>query len=166
MDDYISKPISIEEIQEVIRRWGPANQNTQSVSKRPAAEDIMDWTMVESLKNLDVGDEAGNLLMDLVNIFQTEFQTNFEKLRTAIKNQDAETIKNLAHKLKGAAANLGAKGVAKLSYNLETKGKNKDLSGVEELAEALKKMMLYTMDEFDTYFQAINKEIKITLKLD
>lgn len=163
MDDYISKPIAVEEVQDAIQRWGEKDQFINSKEKRPSSDEIMDWPMIDSLKNLDVGDEAGNLLVELVNIFQNDFPTNFENLLLAIKKQEASSIQAMAHKLKGAGANLGAKGFAKISYNLETKSKNKELSGAEELANALKKMMFHTLEEFDTYFRTINKEFEITL---
>ncbi|MCF7793558.1 MAG: response regulator [Candidatus Cloacimonetes bacterium] len=163
MDDYISKPIAVEEVQDAIQRWGEKNKDVGSKVKRPTSDEIMDWAMIDSLKNLDIGDEAGNLLVDLVNIFQNDFSEHYQNLISAIKKDDSGSIQALSHKLKGTGANLGAKGFAKISYNLETKSKNNDLSGAEELANALKKMMFLTLEEYATYFRTIGKEFEITL---
>lgn len=163
MDDYISKPIAVEEVQDAIKRWGSKSVLKKDKNERPASHEVMDWAMIDSLKNLDIGDEAGNLLLDLANTLQSEFKESFIILKNAVENQDEKSVQAISHKLKGAGANLGAKGFAKICYKLETKGKNNDLSGANELLSALKKMMIYTLDEFKTYFTSLHKEFDIKL---
>jgi PAS domain S-box-containing protein len=164
MDDYISKPVAIEDVQEALIRWGKKPDEDEAESGRPPSDEIMDWAMVESLKYLDTGDELGNLLLDLVNIFQVEFPINLQKLSEAVKINQASSIQSIAHKLKGAGSNLGAKGFAKVSYNIEIKGKNNELSGLSDNLCELQEMMEFTLDEFATYFRTINKEFVIKSK--
>ncbi len=164
MDDYISKPISVEDVQEALIRWGKKTIEKDAEQNRPSSDDIMDWAMIESLKYLDTGEEVGSLLLDLVNLFQDEFPVNFQQLSEAVKKKQASKIQSIAHKLKGAGSNLGAKGFAKISYYIEVKGKNNDLSGLNDNLKELQEMMEFTLDEFATYFRTINKEFIIKSK--
>ena len=164
MDDYISKPISVEDVQEALIRWGKKTIEKDAEQNRPSSDDIMDWAMIESLKYLDTGEEVGSLLLDLVNLFQDEFPVNFQQLSEAVKEKQASKIQSIAHKLKGAGSNLGAKGFAKISYYIEVKGKNNDLSGLNDNLKELQEMMEFTLDEFATYFRTINKEFIIKSK--
>jgi len=161
MNDYISKPIAVEEVQDALIRWGKKPDEDDAESCRPSSDEIMDWAMIESLKFLDSGEEVGSLLLDLVNMFQDEFPVNFRQLSESVKTEQNYKIQSIAHKLKGAGSNLGAKGFAKISYNIEIKGKNNELSGLDDNLSELQKMMEFTLVEFAAYFKTINKEFVV-----
>ncbi len=163
MDDYISKPIAVEEVQEAIRLWGEKTDKTVPKEKRPSSSEIMDWAMIDSIKNLDGGEEAGNLLLDLANLFQNEYQNILSELKKAVETKDMDALQSITHKMKGAGANLGAKGVAKICYNLEMKAKTNELIGIEELVSALQKIMKQTLEEFAGYFSRQNKDFKVSI---
>ena len=158
MDDYISKPVTIVEIQDAIIRWGEKTQKVSTGTTRRTSAEIMDWVMIDTLKNLDDGEEAGNLLQELVQTFTEEFRENFKYLNEHYQKNEAKDIQAIAHKMKGASANLGAKEFAKICFEIEIKGKNNNLTRVDKLLARLEETMHFTMEQYKIYFLKLGKE--------
>lgn len=110
MDDYVSKPVKLSELDRVLSRWRPAAQPTAWV-------DVIDGDQLESLRALDGGD--GTFLSTLVDSFLTSSSEALATLAAAAEAGDAETLRAEAHRLKGEASTLGASGVAALCGQLE-----------------------------------------------
>ncbi|MDO9577881.1 MAG: response regulator [Candidatus Cloacimonadales bacterium] len=157
MDDYISKPVAVEEIQDSIIRWGEKSQQIALKNNRPSSAKIMDWVMIDTLKNLDADEIAGTMLKELVRIFSAEFNENIELLKEHYQQNEAKDVQAIAHKMKGASANLGAKEFAKICFEIEMKGKNNNLSRVGKLLEQLEESMHYSMEEYENYFKNLEK---------
>ncbi|MBN1948663.1 MAG: response regulator [Candidatus Cloacimonetes bacterium] len=163
MDDYISKPVTIEGIKKALELWGKRIMETRPAPTPSGrgADDIMDWKMIDSIKQLDIGDDEGNLLLELIRTFIEEYPGYLESIRTALNGQNADAVRSLAHKMKGSSANLGAKGVAKVCYKIEVKGKNGDLIGIDELLEQIETVYQDTLIQYQKYFSEIGKELII-----
>ncbi|MBN1327223.1 MAG: response regulator [Candidatus Cloacimonetes bacterium] len=163
MDDYISKPVTVEGIKKALELWGKkilAIKLTKTQSDKNA-DDIMDWKMIDSIKNLDVGTEEGNLLSELIRTFIEEYPGYMKTIRTALLEKNAAVVNSQAHKMKGSSANLGAKGIAKVCYKIEVKGKNDDLEGVDELLDQIEKVYRDTLIQYQKYFSEFGKEFEI-----
>jgi CheY-like chemotaxis protein len=162
MDDYISKPIRLEEITRVIKEWGGEiiSHDMTEENNMPEME-IMDWTIVDSIRDLDDGDEAGTLLVELVSTFITESDENLENLKKLIGTKTYEEVIMLSHKMKGSSANLGAKGFSELCAEIEKKTKNNDMNGLLEILNDLQNSYEQTKNEFINYLSAIGREMEI-----
>ena len=110
MDDYVSKPVKLSELDRVLSRWRPAAQPTAWV-------DVIDGDQLESLRALDGGD--GTFLTTLVDSFLTSSAEALATLAAAAEAGDADTLRAEAHRFKGEASTLGASGVAALCGQLE-----------------------------------------------
>jgi len=162
MDDYISKPIRFAEINRVINKWGGNNIEQNITIEEPASDiDIMDWQIVDSVRDLDDGDEAGTILAELVQTFINEFTDNIEKLKTILEAENEEELRMLAHKMKGAAANLGAKKFAELCSKMEDKAKQDDLKDISELIDQLIETADKTWNEYKNYLIKLGHQINI-----
>jgi CheY-like chemotaxis protein len=117
MDDYISKPVRIEDLSSAIGRWFGS----------------VDPSALQSLREL--GDEA--VISGLVDGFLTDAAARVEALRAALRDGDAPEIEKLGHALKGSAGTLGAAGVQQLATQLETMGREKRLEGAPRLLASL-----------------------------
>jgi len=159
MDDYISKPVTVEEIKNSLSKWG--NEIKQEKIKRFDPNDIMDWKMLDSIRCLDLGDDEGSLLLELVQVFMDEFPQNLAELQLHLKERKADLVRKTAHKMKGSGANLGAKGFAKICYKLELMGKNNELKKTDELITKLGKIYKKTLIEYKTYLHKFNKNLEI-----
>ncbi len=158
MDDYISKPIRFEEINRVIKQWGGDFINRSlPIETKVISENIMDWEIVDSIRDLDDGDEAGTLLAELVDTFAAEFIENKDTLKKLIDQKDIEEIRMLAHKMKGSSANLGAIEFSKLCNEMEEKAKKGDLGDFSDLFDQLLEIYEITQKEFKSYLTGINR---------
>ncbi len=163
MDDYISKPVQVTELRDTIQRWGKILTPFKRTSEAKA-DDIMDWKMIDSIKNLDIGEEEGNLLHDLISGFIEEYPENLIKLEAAVQEDLPEKVREISHKLKGGSANLGAKGFAKICYQIEIRGKNGDISEVPDWLPKLNPMLKETLKSYKNYFNTFDKKFNIEMK--
>ncbi len=117
MNDYISKPISMEELQQKIAQWAspflsmpaPESQNPQ-----PSGDLILNEEVLTTLKA-----EDPFLLAELIDIF-------LEQLEGFLATLDRESLvaapgdlARAVHRLKGSSLNLGAQGLANMSQTIE-----------------------------------------------
>ncbi|WP_367325983.1 response regulator [Streptomyces sp. HUAS ZL42] len=114
MDDYISKPVSADELEQALARWvhptGP-----------PADVEDLGASIEQRLDELrGAGTPAENELVDrLVDHFLTRAPEMTGALFHALDRHDTRDIAKLAHSLKGAAGNLGAQSLADCCQELE-----------------------------------------------
>ncbi len=95
MDDYLSKPLKLEELMAVIEKWAGTG--------RAAEVAPLDWA---ALREQVDGDES--FLRDLIELFLTDAPGRIERLRRAIAEGNEQAIKLEAHSLKGASGNIKA----------------------------------------------------------
>ncbi|MGO9876847.1 MAG: response regulator [Acidimicrobiia bacterium] len=124
MDDYITKPIRIETIDETLSRWitAIARPNEQpDIETARAADTVIDAERFTVLRELDAGD--GELLSMLVNEYLNDGTQLLATLREALAEGDPHILERTAHTLKGSSANLGAVRLAEICGRLEALGR-------------------------------------------
>lgn len=111
MDAYLTKPVDMVELDKALNRWVPEAEQKDAVQ-------VLDPERLAVLRGL--GPEDGNgLLPAAAQAFRQGLEPTLDALRHALENGDQESLKNVAHKLKGAAANIGAARAAELCGQLE-----------------------------------------------
>lgn len=101
---------------------------------------------------MDRVQEDKDLLKELLDIFVEDFEQKRIKLTEAVASKDFETIKSIAHSVKGASGNISAKPLREVCIVLETKGKERDAAGLTVL-----------LQDLDRQYTALKKRI-VTLK--
>jgi HPt (histidine-containing phosphotransfer) domain-containing protein len=81
----------------------------------PLDEGLIDEARVGSL-----GDQYGDLLSELVEIYALSTPDVFAALRVAVARDDMVAIRAAAHNLKGASQNVGATWIADVSRSIES----------------------------------------------
>jgi HPt (histidine-containing phosphotransfer) domain-containing protein len=127
MDDYLTKPLDISRLQDVLDRFmgrvdgetPPAAGPTTAVA---AIADNGDKAIRARLA--DVAGDDEEFIVELVNAFLAGGEETLQELRAAVELDDATAIGRAAHKMKGAAANLHVNTLATLSFDLETRAKS------------------------------------------
>jgi signal transduction histidine kinase/DNA-binding response OmpR family regulator len=115
MNDYISKPISYNDLAFKISKWMGRGQH------------VVNPESIDSLKYQDK--KSGNsLLKEVVEIFNEDSPILLEKMRQAIREKHYEKVPPIAHNLKSSAAVLGALRLKEISERLE----NLDLKSTNE----------------------------------
>lgn len=76
------------------------------------------------------GDEV--FLHELLDLYISEFGPHFQKIKEALEGADLNSIRELAHSLKGSSANLSLLKLQDISYTLENAGRDQDLDAARE----------------------------------
>ena len=127
MDDYISKPVRIGELQAAIERWGPLKSKKSDTTHlgRRLVEELLDQSLLGELRAMPPTDGV-NVLQELVDLFLDSAPQRLTQIAQSIN--DPSNLAFHAHSLKSMSLNLGAKRVTQLSQNLEDLARSGSLS--------------------------------------
>src|ERR671919_44693 len=111
MDDYITKPIRLEEL---------AGALSRSAERAPAPSSVLDPSVVARLTASfsDPGSVAG-----LIDTFLQHAPEQLRELREGANRGDADVVRRTAHTLKSNAATFGAVALADVSRDLESRAR-------------------------------------------
>ena len=152
MDDYISKPIRIQEVQSALERWGGIKVN-QQISQR--TDSLIDNGIIEQLIAMEEVDPG--FFGELIDMYVEDSEKLISDIDIAIKEKDSQRLGKESHGLKGISANIGAMVVSDLALELENKGKNGDLSDIEALFTELKNLNEQTIIQLKKYKESTIK---------
>ena len=127
MDGYISKPVRIEKLAEVMKKW----------------DTPLDAAAVRDLMAL-AGPENPGFMGELVAAYLKDVPSRIEAIRAGIRAGDAQALRLAAHALKGSSGNSGAQRVQRICRLLELIGISGSVEGAGEHLEALEKEMAGT----------------------
>jgi PAS domain S-box-containing protein len=122
MDDYLSKPIRMEELSAALASLRPHSADSSEAL-------ALDASALGQLQ-ATLGDEG---TAEIVETFLSEGPQLFSKLRVAVENGDADALRRAAHTLKSNAATFGALKLAELCQELEALGESGGVAGASEL---------------------------------
>jgi two-component system sensor histidine kinase/response regulator len=135
MDDYVSKPVTPEQIESVLSRWikAPAVDLGAATDAAPGAGEVLDEAIVQSLMSVD---DDGSLLDEVVATFFRIAPLRLAALRKAARGSAAQ-LERAAHSFLGSCGNLGCRRMAELCARLEVLGRSGSTSGAGALVLAL-----------------------------
>jgi two-component system sensor histidine kinase/response regulator len=126
MDNYLSKPIRSQELDDMLDGFMNRNYSTVA-SVGPSATQLPAVCAEELLERVD-GDRI--FVQELVDIFRADYPLQISSMREAVEKSDSATLQRAGHTLKGALKNLAAPTASILASELEEMGK----SGENDLA--------------------------------
>lgn len=122
MDDYISKPVTLENLDRVLSQWMQSGEHAgkTEAEKMPEnkGESILDLSLIEGIKSLQVPGEA-DFLTELIDMYLVDSQELIEKYKEGVKKQDKDMIRRAVHSLKGISGNLGGRSMAPICIQIE-----------------------------------------------
>jgi HPt (histidine-containing phosphotransfer) domain-containing protein len=123
MDDYISKPVSLESLGAVLARWG----RTMPPSTTPRADDsvIIDREIFETY--------GPDLMQELLQTFIATVPPRLGVMKQLAAQQQAGKLSEEAHTLKGAGLNMGANQFAAICRSIEEQGRRGEVAGLDAL---------------------------------
>jgi CheY-like chemotaxis protein/HPt (histidine-containing phosphotransfer) domain-containing protein len=141
MDDYIAKPVRLEDVRAVVERWAkgaaraevstPAATGAQSPSASPPAP--AEDAAVDMSRLLDFTDGDPDNLRELVTLYLSQTEEQLEQLGAAIKADQAQEVRRLAHSCAGASATCGMRRLVPLLRELEREGFEGHLTDAAQL---------------------------------
>jgi CheY-like chemotaxis protein/HPt (histidine-containing phosphotransfer) domain-containing protein len=140
MDDYLTKPLDISRLQDVLDRFMDAV--TPAVRPSFAVEAVNGPDVALKARLLEIAGDDAEFAAELVSAFVMGGEEAILELRAAAHRQDLDQLSRAAHKLKGASHNLHVDRLAALTADVEVRAK---AGGRNDWSEELK--MIST--EFD-----------------
>ncbi|MBW3585412.1 MAG: PAS domain S-box protein, partial [Cyanobacteria bacterium 0813] len=135
MNDYISKPIRVEALNQALSQCLPnpepqQAQKEESDSNKPEIDmPAVNLTELQAFCS-SIDQDSTQILSLLANCYLEESVKLLQAMKLAIAQADTQTLNRAAHTLKGSSANLSAAPLAQLCATLEV------MSGRGELDQA------------------------------
>ena len=139
MNDYLSKPIHVDQLNEILKRWLPIEKQIRVVDgeeMKPMSSAVTqtreqrEEDLLMALKGVNVETgirNCGGNRSVYLRILQTFSSSNLSSgLETYYEASDWNNYEVIAHSIKGACRNIGADDIADLAYQLELAGKKGD----------------------------------------
>lgn len=140
MDDYISKPVRIVELQAALERWGPlktAHFDTKILlrAKAISPEELLDHDTITRLQPRSPDQTARAIRQRIEHFLETAPQCLNQLSENA---RDAASLAAQAHAFKTISTEAGAKRIADLCQKLEQLGKTATLDSVPAVLQELR----------------------------
>jgi CheY-like chemotaxis protein len=137
MDDYLSKPFSIEQLEALLRRWLP----------QALAEPHVDARVLETLLIQTGGGPA--LLKTLIGSYLRDAPQRLGAIRLGMGRGDAAAVARASHAFKSSNANLGALALALLCKRLEAHCRTGVTVGAETLVDAIEREFVHVRGDLE-----------------
>jgi two-component system sensor histidine kinase/response regulator len=147
MNDYLAKPVSLEQLGAVIRLWAskvskptPPEQNVMEGDDTH----VLDRERVSSF--LAISRTQQGFLEGLVRTFREDVPSRLDALRAAASTGDASDLALAAHALKSSSGSVGAKRMYAVAASIEQSARAGKLDGataaIEQLAAEFTRAMV------------------------
>jgi CheY-like chemotaxis protein len=149
MDDYVAKPVRLEDIRAIVERWGAAagaGETSQSAStasrsspvpctpaQPQAAQAQSQEAPVDMERLLDFSDGNPEGLRELVTLYLDQTRGQLAELEAAVRAGAPQEVRRLAHSCAGASATCGMRRIVPLLRELERQGFEGKLVNTDEL---------------------------------
>lgn len=129
MNDYLSKPLRIKELAEILTTWLPGSPPIEEYAAVPAT--VMQEQLADD--------------QELIELFVSEVPAYVAALRRSVAEDNAAGVQHHAHKLVGAARTIGAKDIAVIGTELEELGIRNEMAQagqkLQHLSDAFQRLM-------------------------
>ncbi len=172
MDDYLAKPIRLEQLMEVLQNWLPrkGQSSAQSIitgsptcvaraSTEPAASEThrvnpysVDINCLRKYLNLDSEDEDSRTSMrSIISDYIATGDERTNKLKKALAIDDAPSVVEIAHSFKASSAYMGADALKELLQELEKLTAIHDLMRMRLVLTAIEKEFAKVKSELQPF---------------
>ncbi|MEG4393065.1 PAS domain S-box protein [Microcoleus sp. BROC3] len=140
MDDYISKPISIEKLKSVLANWSAKlkietpNLNGEELknSEPPDIQSVVDMARLHEIAGADLEFER-----EILQAFVVDTGSYLEAAKGAIASGDMETLARHAHQIKGVSATAAVRLMPSMADRLQSLAESNDLEGATKIIAEL-----------------------------
>lgn len=131
LDDFISKPIRMEELQSIMLHWGEVILHSEH-KFNPYDQSLVDEKAVDESELLFIKDiqceTDASFFVELLDVYIQELPKMIQHINLASQNNDSKTLYFYSHKLKGSSMTLGINAIAKVCEELEVLAKESELN--------------------------------------
>ena len=159
MDDHLSKPFSMQTMQDMLDRWMPpaaaSDAEVVELAARVTAKaaEVLDREVLEQLGKVRMNGKP-ELLTRVINLYLVESPKLMAQLKAAAAAGDAPQIARFAHSLKSSSANVGATILSRYCADLEATAGRAD-------AEEARRVLAKIETEHDSVQAALTAEFEL-----
>lgn len=143
MDDYLSKPIRSDELEQVLERWmlsGGAHAKSSGADSCVDAElefeAVFDAARLNKLITM-FSKTNRELVQTVVEPFLNNLEENLPNLNMAIESMNYSGIAEMAHFIQGGSRNIGLKKITKICAGIQRSAMCKHYADVRQLVDLL-----------------------------
>ena len=137
-NDYLSKPIDMVKLDEIIERWIPKERRVKAARKNSeqvlqADNDVLSKLNIDGLdikRGVGTMGGAADKYIEVLKLYCADAEKRFEALREQPNEETLTRFVTQVHALKSASANVGALSLSKQAELLEAAGKRGDLGEI------------------------------------
>jgi signal transduction histidine kinase/CheY-like chemotaxis protein/HPt (histidine-containing phosphotransfer) domain-containing protein len=170
MDDYLSKPIQVQELLATIERYASPQRGVRETTELPqtrnnslperssaaSATSAFSRTVADGGEPIDLTtlltrvENDWDLLHEMIDLFLDSSPRLLAEIEGGMVRRDSRTVERATHALKGAMQSISALPAARAAANLEAIARSGDIKDAGELASVLKL-------EFELLVRALNE---------
>jgi signal transduction histidine kinase/response regulator RpfG family c-di-GMP phosphodiesterase len=158
MDDYLSKPINMDDIEKMILKWSGVNKSQtfeDNMKRKTELQEketpLINQTAIQRL--MDIGKQTDpGFLQQVLDMFVKQAPLDIKNIVQGFESGDFALMWKTAHKLKGTCLNIGAQRLAETCKEIERKGRNLENAGLLGLCMQLDKEYNATIIELKNLF--------------
>jgi CheY-like chemotaxis protein/HPt (histidine-containing phosphotransfer) domain-containing protein len=158
MDDYISKPVKLEELRRALERWHAVLSARAEPRCGTSPASAAPLVAIDQLHTITGGDQRK--LRDLVTLYLHHITADLAKLRTAIETGLCREVERLAHSCAGASANCGMVGLVGPLRELELRARRGDMRDAARLHAEAEAVFQRTKTWLLTWLTLASKEYR------
>ena len=150
MDDYLTKPLTVSALADVIKRTLPEGYYQSGADQRatptPVQEDeaVVDMTELREIMNANK-----SLLDKCTQTFKKNHGPVLTRIMDSIADDDGPQLRESAHQLKGMLKYLAAKSAAQTAYRLEQMGESSNIKDASPLIGQLQAACKNILDRLE-----------------
>ncbi|MEG4446029.1 PAS domain S-box protein [Microcoleus sp. AT9_B5] len=139
MDDYISKPISLEKLKSVLENWSaklkiatPKFNGEELQNSEPDIESLVDMARLHEISGADLEFER-----EILQAFVVDTDSYLEAAKEAIASGNMEALARHAHQIKGVSATAAVRLMPDMADRLQSLAESNDLEGATKIIAEL-----------------------------
>jgi CheY-like chemotaxis protein len=148
MDGYLSKPIQLQELRDLLRKYEAPPAQTMEAPPPQEQEQGQGRPLGDKAEPVDrdiLLDRLGGdsrFLSELIEIYLNQSPCLLAAAQRALQENNGRELARVAHSIKGAAGNFFARATVNVAQRLETFAEQADFSRAAEALRALEQEML------------------------
>ena len=136
MDDYLTKPVKLQELGAMLRRWSEAAAGARGHPGNTNRTDPLDLEVLAVLRAYQ-GEGDADLATEVIDSYLADLDRLIPQMRTAARERNYQQLKQIAHALKGCSGSVGATGLVRLGQEIELMAARADAQTVELLIDRI-----------------------------
>ena len=153
MNDYVTKPIQMEQIIQILTHWTKNNFSSQpSNTETKHVTDSIDPQILDWQQSVQLAANKEDLAQDLLNMLVDSFDTELEEMQQLIELEDFPQLEHVLHRLYGATRYVGTPTLQQVSGEFE--------QFVSTLRKERRKADDPFIDEVNQRFNTLNNAIE------